>query len=172
MRYIVVLSLFFVLAACSSDSNDDNGGGNDPGLESILNGSQATYTEQNEEQNNDPAFAEDPGYTLDTNGIELRGVLALNSANIAGDKYLVYSGSATHIDLQVFLSGVGLQNDAPQITTRFDALDPDGVSALVSNSFRHIPVIADTFYVISISVPTADQSALNQSYKIEIKASN
>ena len=171
MRYIVVLSLFFVLAACSSNSNDDNGGGNDPGLESILNGSQATYTEQDEENNNARAFAEDTGYILDADGIELRGVLALNSLDTAGDQYLIYSGSSNSIDLQVVLNGVGLANDAPEVETIFDALNDDGVSILTSNSFRDIPVFTDTYYLININLPFSNNSAVNQSYVIEVKAS-
>ena len=174
MRYTFILSLFLFMAACSSDSNDGDVGGNggNTGIESILSGNQVSYTEQYEEQNNSRLSPEDPSYTLDANGIELRGVLALNSLDNAADVYLIYSGSASKIDLQVFLNGVALQNDDPRVDTDFDALVDDGVSTLYSNSFRSIPVLTDTYYVIVINVGYSNNSALNQSYVIEVKASS
>lgn len=172
MRNIFVVSMILLSTACSSGSGNNGGQtGNGAGLESILSGNQATYTEQDEENNNARAFAEDTGYILNSDGIELKGVLALNSVGTAADQYLIYSGSSSHIDLQVFVNGVGLKNDAPEVETIFDALNDDGVSMLTSNSFRNIAVFTDTYYLISINLGFSNNSALNQSYTIEVKAS-
>lgn len=170
MKYFFTVFMITIFAACSSSS--DNGGNGGTGIESILSGNKIMYTEQDEENNNARAFAENTGYILDGNGIELRGVLALNSLDTAGDQYLIYSGSTNKIDLQVFLNGVGLTNDAPELETIFDALNDDGVSILTSNSFRDIPIFTDTYYLISINLAFSNDAALNQPYVIEVKAAN
>lgn len=170
-NYEIFFLLFMItmLAACSSNSDTGSSGA---GIESILSGNQIIYTEQDEENNNARAFAEDTGYILNENGIESRGVLALNSLDTAGDQYLIYSGSTNKIDLQVFLNGVGLTNDAPVVETIFDALNDDGVSILTSNSFRDIPIFTDTYYLVSINLAFSNDAALNQPYVIEVKAAN
>ena len=170
MQYCFMIFIAFMLSSCGSDSNGGSSG-NGVDQPSILNGSQQKYFELNEEQNNDPAFAEETGYSLDTNGIELIGTFSPNSLDIVGDKYLIYSGLASKIDLQVFLNGVGLENNASQVTTRFDALEDDGVSAVLSNSFRNISIFTNTYYLISISIPISDDSALSQPYTIQIRES-
>ena len=170
MKRFFALFMITIFAACSS--NSDTGGNGGAGIESILSGNQLIYSEQDEENNNARAFAEDTGYILDANGIELRGVLALNSLDTAGDQYLIYSGSTNKIDLQVFLNGVGLTNDAPEVETIFDALNDDGVSILTSSSFRDIPIFTDTYYLISINLAFSNDVALNQPYVVEVKAAN
>lgn len=167
-HYLIFMTI--LLSSCGGESNDGAVGSGE-GQPSILNGAQQTYSELNEEQNNDPAFAEETGYSLDANGIELIGSFSPNTVGIIGDKYLIYSGLASRIDLQVFLDGLGLENNASQVITRFDALDDDGFSALVSNSFKNISIITDTYYLISISIPASNTSALNQPYTIQIRES-
>ena len=81
MQYCFMIFIDFMLSSCGSDSNGGSSG-NGVDQPSILNGSQQKYFELNEEQNNDPAFAEETGYSLDTNGIELIGTFSPNSLDI------------------------------------------------------------------------------------------
>ena len=171
IKYLLLSLVFsFYLSSCGGGNSEGGGTGGDD--KNILDGNQINYTELNEEGNNARASAEPTGYTLDANGIELIGVLAENSLGSTGDQYLIYSGSSDRIDLQVFLDGVGLENNAPEVSTDFDALNDDGISTLYSNSFRNIPIITDTYYLISIGLPLSNNSALNQPYTIQVKASS
>jgi hypothetical protein len=103
--------------------------------------------------------------------LRYKGVLELNSLGTAADQHLIYNGSSNSIDLQVFLNGTGLTNDAPEVQTIFDALNDDGYSNLTSNSFRDIPILTDRYYLISNNSGFSNNSTVNQSYVIEVKAS-
>ena len=166
MRNKVVLLSVFMMTACGS--SDNTGGGGNISESSILDGSQATYGEMREENNN--SEYEQTDYILDSNGIAITGTLLENSTGTTGDAYTIFTGPIGIMDLQIVLDGVGLLNDDSAVWTRVNAVLDDGVSTLTSNSFRNIQLTKDVYY--KISIVDRDGSSINNPYTIEIKASD
>ena len=125
------------------------------------------YAETQEATNGDTAGSEMTGYTLSVNGAIFSGTFEGSSPTT--DCFRFQTSAYSHVDVQVFLDGLGLTGSPGTVFVSIDAVPVDGLSSLFGFDYvNRATVTPSTLYRVCA---TPQPSAAGMPYTIEIRPS-
>jgi len=166
MNRLVCIATACLLGACD-DSGDGHGGDADGGAH-LVGASPFTSSESAEDTNGTTAGAVSTGYTLDADGAVFSG--AFEASGPTPDCYRFETGTATDVDVQVFVAGIADEGSPQRVFLSLDAIADDGYSALTGNGyFDSAGVAVGKAYRVCLTPSGAGTAG--QAYTVEIRKS-